>query len=166
MQSSKLVVSAAVVALGLTSVTAGWAKPGNQGNGKSSGGRGISSIARSKQDDGRNHGKTVSEAARSRSGTRSSDRYDDRDDDRYESKTKRTKKSKKIKSNKRYDYKRTRSTDSSSRSASVRQAQSTYQQTRDSILNDGNRNDRLTSTQRAQLNAAIRTRKAAIRATR
>lgn len=137
MQSSKLVVSAAVVALGLTSVTAGWAKPGNQGNGKSSGGRGISSIARSKQDDGR-----------------------------YESKTKRTRKSKKIKSNKRYDYKRTRSTDSSSRSAAVRQAQSTYQQTRDSILNDGNSNDRLTSTQRAQLNAAIRTRNAAIRATR
>ena len=165
MKRSKLVMASAVVVLGLTSATAVWAKPGGQGKGHSADrpdnhGQSVSTVARSKQNDDENHGKAVSEVARSKSKTQKSQSKKSYTNRRYS--TQRTTHTSKGK-----QYGATRSTQvrdaARARNEAIREAQSEFEQTRRAILNDGDRNDPLTRRQRERLDAAIRTRNAAIR---
>ena len=156
MKRLKLIVASTLLAVGLSSVTGAWAKPGNgKGNqGNSNHGQTVSQTARSKSDGDTNHGKTVSEVARNKNknkgknnnkGKNKTKDRDDRDDSEDGD----------TRSDTIREAARTRD-------EAIRAAQRRYQQRRADIVatdDDGN----LTREQRRQLEDAKEDRDRAIR---
>ena len=142
MKSSKLIVASTVLAVGLASATAGWAKPGAKHDHKSNHGQTVSSAAKPKDCCDKNHGQKVSEVARAKSST--SGKHHDKAKGHTKTRT-------------------TVQNATHTRNAAIQAAQRTYWQRRAQILNDGDSNDSLTSAQRRALADATQDRNRAIR---
>jgi hypothetical protein len=140
MRRTNFVIASTLLAVGLTSVSGAWAKPGTKSN-QANHGQTVSSSARSKVTGDANHGQKVSQVARYKTDAKVH--------------TKASKQQSAASSTTLRDATRTRN-------AAIQSAQRTFQSRRAQILNGGDTDD-LTREQRQELRDAKAQRNLAIR---
>ena len=139
MRRTNFVIASTLLAVGLTSVSGAWAKPGTKSN-QVNHGQTVSSAARSKVTGDANHGQKVSQVARYKTDAKVH-----------------------TKASKQQSAASTTSRDATrTRNAAIQSAQRTFQSRRAQILNGGDTDD-LTSEQRQELRDAKAQRNLAIR---